>query len=58
MYYVPQHLLENYSYMMFFLTTAAKDIQWKSKVKDKPFSVEQLETKTIHHLDYIQKFYE
>jgi len=44
--------------MMFFVTTAAKDIQWKSKIKDKPFPVEQLDTETIHHLDYIQKFYE
>ena len=58
MYCVPTHLFENREYMMFFLTTAAKDIQWKSKVTQKPFPVEQLDTKTIHHLDYIQSFYE
>lgn len=58
MYDVPAHLLERNEYMMFFVTTAAKDIQWKSKIKDKPFPVEQLDTETIHHLDYIQKFYE
>ena len=58
MYYVPIYLLENYEYMMFFFTTAAKDIQWKSKVTQKPFLVEQLDTKTIHHLEYIQSFYE
>ncbi len=58
MYYVPIYLLENHEYMMFFLTTAAKDIQWKSKVTQKPFPVEQLDTKTIHHLEYIQSFYE
>jgi tryptophan halogenase len=58
MYYVPIHLLENHEYMMFFLTTAGKDIQWKSKVTQKPFPVEQLDTKTIHHLEYIQSFYE
>jgi tryptophan halogenase len=57
MYHVPIHLLEEYEYMMFFLTTAAKDIQWKSKVTQKPFPVEQLDTETIHHLDYIQRFY-
>jgi len=58
LYDVPKHLLERHEYMMFFVTTAAKDIQWKSKIKDKPFPVEQLDTETIHHLDYIQKFYE
>jgi tryptophan halogenase len=58
MYYVPTHLLEKYEYMMFFLTTAGKDIQWESKVTQKPFPVEQLDTKTIHHLEYIQSFYE
>jgi tryptophan halogenase len=58
MEYVPMHLFEKYEYEMFFKTTAAKDIQWKSKIKLKPFPVEQLYTETIHHLDYIQKFYE
>jgi hypothetical protein len=56
--YVPLHLLERYEYMMFYLTTAGKDIQWKSKIKQKPFFVDQLDTETIHHLEYIQKFYE
>lgn len=58
MYYVPIYLLERNEYMMFFLTTAGKDIQWKSKVTQKPFPVPQLDTKTIHHLEYIQSFYE
>jgi len=58
MYHVPPDLFENHEYMMFYFTTAAKDIQWKSKIKDKPFPVEQLDTETIQHLDYIQKFYE
>lgn len=57
MYHVPIHLLKKYEYMMFFLTTAAKDIQWKSKVTQKPFPVKQLDTETIHHLDYIERFY-
>lgn len=39
-------------------TTAAKDVQWKSKVIEKPFPIEQPDTKTIHHLDYIQRFYD
>jgi tryptophan 7-halogenase len=56
--YVPIELLEKHEYMMFYLTTAAKDIQWKSKIKHKPFPIEELDTKTIHHLDYIQRFYE
>jgi tryptophan 7-halogenase len=55
--YVPIELLEKHEYMMFYLTTAAKDIQWKSKIKHKPFPIEELDTKTIHHLDYIQSFY-
>ena len=58
MYHVPAYLLGRHEYMMFFLTTAAKDIQWKAKVTEKPFPVEQLDTETIHHLDYIQSFYE
>jgi hypothetical protein len=52
------HLFETCEYEMFFKTTAGKDIQWKSKVTQKPFPVEQLDTKTIHHLEYIQSFYE
>ena len=58
MYHIPIHLLEKYEYEMLFKTTAAKDIQWKSKITQKPFFLEQLDTKTIHHLEYIQIFYE
>jgi tryptophan halogenase len=56
--YVPIDLLERHEYMMFYLTTAGKDIQWKAKIKQKPFPVQELGTKTIHHLDYIQRFYD
>jgi tryptophan halogenase len=55
---VPIELLEKHEYMMFYFTTAAKDIKWKTKVKQKPFLIEQLDTETVHHLDYIQSFYE
>ena len=55
--YVPMELFERYEYMMFYFTTSAKDIQWESKVKQKPFIVEELDTETIHHLDYIRRFY-
>lgn len=41
-----------------WFTTAAKDIQWKSKISEKPTSLEQADTETIHHLDYIQRFYD
>jgi len=51
-------LYEKKEYMMFYQTTAGKDIQWKSRVKDKPFSIGNGDTKTIHHLDYIQSFYD
>lgn len=51
-------LFERYEYEMLFKTTAGKNIQWKSKLKSKPFPVEELDTETIHHLDYIQKFYD
>lgn len=40
-----------------FLSTSARDIQWDSKVKEKPSPVELPDTETIHHLDYIQSFY-
>jgi tryptophan halogenase len=56
--YVPIDLLETHEYMMFYLTTAGKDIQWKAKIKQKPFLIEQLDTETVHHLDYIQRFYD
>ena len=58
MEYVPIELLERNEYEMLFKTTAAKDIQWKAKVKHKPFPIKQFDTKTIHHLDYIQSFYD
>lgn len=51
--------LENFSFgetMMFSFTKSAKDINWESKTKEKPFHLEQLESKTIHHLDYISSF--
>lgn len=40
------------------ITTAAKDVQWDTKVTQKPFPIEQPDTETIHHLDYIQRFYD
>lgn len=44
--------------MMFYYTTAAKDIQWKSHVNSVIFPVKDIHTETIHHLDYIEKFYD
>lgn len=41
-----------------FFSAAANDIQWNSKITEKPSPIEQLDTKTIHHLDYIQSFYD
>ena len=41
-----------------FFTTAAKDIQWNSKIKEIPIAVKLPDTETIHHLDYIQRFYD
>ena len=58
LYYAPDDKFEKHEFMMFYLTTAAKDIQWRSKVKEKPFEIKQLDTQTIHHLDYIQNFYD
>jgi tryptophan halogenase len=55
-YYLLSDLWPDVPCMM--ITTAAKDIQWKSKVKEKPVPIEQPDTKTIHHLDYIQSFYD
>lgn len=55
---IPMHLLEKHEYEMFFRTTAGKDIPWKTNTKEKPFIVEELDTETIHHLEYIQSFYE
>tara|TARA_B100002019_G_C21231412_1_gene580295 strand:+ start:166 stop:1566 length:1401 start_codon:yes stop_codon:yes gene_type:complete len=57
LYYVPSGLFERYEYEMFFKTTAGKDIQWKSMIKNKPYPIEQIDTEVIHHLDYIQSFY-
>jgi tryptophan halogenase len=49
---------QNTNYPSILFTTAAKDIQWKSKITEKPIPIEQLDTETIHHLDYIQRFYD
>jgi hypothetical protein len=43
---------------LFYLTTAGKDLQWKAKIKQQPFPVEELDTETVHHLEYIQRFYD
>jgi hypothetical protein len=56
--YVRMELFERYEYEMLFKTTAGKDMQWKSKLKQNPFPIEELDSETIHHLDYIQRFYE
>jgi tryptophan halogenase len=58
LYCVPPGLFERHEYMMFYFTIAAKDIKWKSKITQKPFPTEELDTKTIHHLDYIKSFYD
>jgi hypothetical protein len=42
---------------MILHTTAGKDIQWKFKSKQKLFALNQVDTPTIHHLKYIEKFY-
>jgi tryptophan halogenase len=39
-------------------TTASKDIQWKLKGTKKPVPIEQHDTETNHHLDYIHSFYD
>lgn len=46
--------------MMFAFTAAAKDIQWNcNNIKESPFPIVELDyTDTIHHLDYIQSFYD
>jgi tryptophan halogenase len=54
---VPDSLLKKYEYEMLFRTTSGKDIQLKSKLKQKPFILKEIDTKTIHHLDYIESFY-
>lgn len=54
---IPEHLFEYHEYEMFFKTTAAKDITWKSKTDKKPFTIEELESETMHHIDFIKSFY-
>lgn len=55
--FLPSHLLENHEYEMFFKTTAGKDITWNSNIKTIPFVINEIETKTVHHLNYIDNFY-
>lgn len=40
-----------------FPSTVARDIKWESKIREKPVLIESPDTETIHHLDYIQSFY-
>ena len=39
--------------MMFFFTTAAKDIQWKTTLTKDPFEIIEKKCNTINHLDWI-----
>ena len=39
-----------------FLSTAARDIQWNTYI-EKPMPIELPDVETMHHLDYIEKFY-
>jgi tryptophan halogenase len=55
--YPNDELFDRYEYEMFFKTIAAKDIKWKSKIKHVPYKIEQQDSKTIHHLEYIENFY-
>lgn len=38
------------------ITTAAKDVQWDTKITQMPTPIEQPDTETMHHLDYIQRY--
>ena len=50
--------MKSINYPSMWFTTAAKDVQWNTKVIQKPVPIEQPDTETIHHLDYIQRFYD
>lgn len=54
---VHDKIFKKYEYQMIFKTISGKDIKWNSGVKEKPFLIEEIDTKTIHHLEYIQSFY-
>ena len=43
--------------MKCFSKQLQEKIQWKSMIKNKPYPIEQIDTEVIHHLDYIQSFY-
>jgi len=57
-YYYRMHNMPDIDVPSLIYTTAAKDVQWKSKVIQKPVPIELPDTETIHHLDYIQRFYD
>lgn len=44
--------------MMFYFTIAAKDVSWKSNIKEKPFPIKDFKYPTMHHLDWITKYHE
>ena len=49
---------DEHEFLMLHQTTASKDIQWKSKTKQQPFLIDELDTKKVHHLDFIETFYD
>ncbi len=52
----PEELFLMLEYQMLYKTMAGKDIRLKTKNNRKPYLLEELDTTTIHHLDYINQF--
>lgn len=42
---------------MIFHTTTAKDVQWDLPYKRQPIKIPSFESKSVHHLDYIEQFH-
>jgi tryptophan halogenase len=55
---VPERLSDRHEFLMLHQTTASKDVQWESKTKQKPFLIDELDTKKVHHLDFIESLYD
>lgn len=52
----PEELFLMLEYQMLYKTLAGKDISWKTNNKTTPYLLQEVDTKTVHHLDYIDQF--
>jgi tryptophan halogenase len=52
----PEELFMMFEYPMLYKTIAGKDFSIETENKNKPYLLDEPDTKTVHHIDYINQF--